>query len=324
LLEPITKAYREAGNLQVSIKEKISWLNKTFWKAVRVLLSGCAVLFVTCWVLLHYTEIVLFFDRYTVADIDTAQIDSYYDLLSRHEKAGKNLILDLGVKDTDDLRIALGKLKDIMGMRDTPIDLSYSDWDGRPASIQSWGDDLTIYVSPQVGKRREQINLLTHELCHIYVWQLKKSIFGALDQEKLVDCASVFLGLGVLALNGMTYEIGPPGYETRIKTFGYLKPEQFGYLLARYCQENGISAKMVKQYLTTAGQRGYYDDGRAYLRKRTQIVNVPEPILKSQSFIRRRLEVLCEKVSLARAKLDTWWEALRDKIYISSGVTGRS
>lgn len=300
----------------MSIKaKKARRIQKTFRKIRRTLFFGIIVAVALGWGILHYTDIMLFLDRFMVANINSAEVDTYYNLLSEHKQPGKNLILDLGVHQSDSLDLALKRLKDIMGLNDTHIDLSYYD-KGRPAYIENWNDDMTIYVSPAIKERREQINLLTHELCHIYVWRLDKKIFGALDEEKLVDTSSVFVGLGVLALNGYTNEItsNPDGsFMTKKKTFGYLKPEQFGYLLARYCYENGITPATVRPHLNETGRK-YYDAGRVALRKQTKDIEVPELVLKAQVMIRSWLEILREKSVQIWTEAKPWWDAIWGRI----------
>ncbi|MBU1122638.1 MAG: hypothetical protein ABIH71_00095 [Candidatus Omnitrophota bacterium] len=192
---------------------------------------GCVFVFVLGGIVLYYPEIMRYFDRFTVVKIDTTEIDTYYDLLSEYKQSGKDLVVDLGINDTDTLPIVINKLKNVMGLRNARIGFAYHNEEEPPAYIRRQGDEMTVFVSTKIKERREEISLLAHELSHIYVWRLKPSIFGMWDQEKLVDCASVFLGLGVVALNSVTdeYTVSPDGgrYEILKKTFGYLKPEQF-------------------------------------------------------------------------------------------------
>jgi hypothetical protein len=120
-----------------------------------------------------------------------------------------------------------------------------------------------------VKEEREVLNLLVHELGHIYVWDLKGSVFAKCDQEKLNDCAGAYLGLGVVMLNGFTNEFGllpGEGYESKVKEFGYLKPEQVGYLTARYCAEHAVPPGAVRPFLNRYGRR-YFDRGLEHLRR---------------------------------------------------------
>ena len=64
-------------------------------------------------------------------------------------------------------------------------------------------------------------------------------------------------------------------YETRKKTYGYFKPEQFGYLLARYCRERGIEKANIDRFLLPAGKK-YFDAGWAYLKKMGHVAAEPD------------------------------------------------
>ncbi|MCX5667817.1 MAG: hypothetical protein NTY34_05870 [Candidatus Omnitrophica bacterium] len=259
-------------------------------KTLSLLLLISVLIFVLGGLVLYYPEIEPYLNRLTFVPIDTAEIDAYYDLLSEHKRSGKELVVDLGMSDADGLEVAIDKLKAKMGLSDVRIGLGFHNEEKPPAYIKKEGDDMTVFVSTRITNRREEINLLAHELSHIYVWKLKESIFGACNQEKLVDCASVFLGLGVLTLNGLTdeYTVSPDGgYETRKKTFGYLEPNQFAYLLARYCAEHNIKDDAVKPYLGPAGRK-YFKVGSRYLRKRTRQTRTPARLVPVKSAIGRK------------------------------------
>jgi|GEM_PF-1832887 hypothetical protein len=256
--------------------------------AILMLLSGA---------ILYYPQIDQYLNRLTFVPIKTDEIDTYYDLLSEHKKPGKELVVDLGLGAADGLEAAIDKLKRIMGFPELKIGLAYYDEDKPPAYIRREGDEMTVVVSTKIKDRREEINLLAHELSHVYVWRLDPSVFGAFDQEKLVDCASVFLGLGVLSLNGLTdeYKVSSDGsYETRKKTFGYLEPNQFAYLLARYCADHNIEDDAVYPHLGPAGRK-YYKFGSKYLRKKDHIAVTPAWLIPARSAIMRYAEVLRKK-----------------------------
>lgn len=287
-------------------------IQKTVKKTLRLfIVVGVLLPLAIAWVIMNYATFQIFMDRFVLASVDTSEIDSYYDLLSEHKQAGKSLVRDLGVEDSVDLKVVLDKLKTAMGMRRDKIELAYHDEEKPPAYIRREGNDLTIYVSTRVKKRREQTNLLVHELGHIYVWRLDGSVFGILDQEKLVDISGVFLGLGALTLNGLTddFKMLPDGgYRAEQKTFGYLKPEQFGYLLARYCAENGIAEANVLGSLNDAGRK-YYKIGSACYRKKMQRGNLPAPVLRAQFAIRGFMKNLHQWLSRAGIKVpDLPWE----------------
>ncbi len=268
-------------------------------KVFSFLILTCALLFVLSGIVLYYPEIEPYLDRFTVVPIDTAEIDAYYDLLSKHKQSGKNLIVDLGMSDTDGLEAAIDKLKTIMGLGYAKIEFAYYDKEKPPAYIEKEGQKTTVFISYKITDRREGINLLAHELSHIYVWGLDSSVFGACNQEKLVDCASVFLGLGVFTLNGLTdeYTVSPEGgYAMRKKTFGYLEPKQFAYLLARYCAEHNVEDSAIKPYLTSAARK-YFKFGSTYLRKRTHRTCTPARLVPVKSAIGRFVQTLYNKLA---------------------------
>ncbi len=273
---------------------------KALMKFFRFCLWACLGLAAAVWLIFHYADVQRFFDRFTVVPVNTAEIDQYYDLLSQYQEPARGLVLDPGGKESDDLEVVLGRLKDLMGLSRVEVRLAYHDAAMPPGYIRSDGDDRTIFLSTYVKKRREQVNVLVHELCHIYVWGLKKPAFKMLDQEKLVDISGVFLGFGVLTLNGMTDDFrmtADGGYATEKKTFGYIKPEQFGYLLARFCAEREISADTLKSYLSPAGWN-FFTTGNAYLKKKTRGTSVPSWVFTARSAIRGFWATVCERLAL--------------------------
>ena len=282
--------------------KKARKFRKLLRKFLRFCLGACLGLGAAVWLIFHYAEAQRFFDRFAVASIHTAEIDQYYDLLTTYEKPGKELVLGPGGKESDDLGVVLERLKGLMGLRHVEVGLAYHDAATPPGYIRSNGDDKTIFLSTHVKNRREQVNVLIHELCHIYVWRLKEPAFRVLDQEKLVDISGIFLGFGVLTLNGMTDDFrvtADGGYSTEEKTFGYLKPEQFGYLLARFCAERGIAVDTVRPHLNSAGWK-FFTMGNAYLQKKTRgAIIVPPWVSAVRSSIRGPWNVFREKLSSA-------------------------
>jgi len=244
-------------------------IRKTAKKIFRYLLMGGMIFLAGYLLRPYYPKISGYFKLYAKAPtLDTEEIDSYFDLLLKHALPGKELVLDLGLEDKDSLQLAIDRLKSVMGLKDYTIWLAYHDQDEPPAYIQQLNDTvMNLRFSKKITKRREQLNVLAHELSHVYVWKLKSSVFEKCDQEKLTDCSTVFSGLGVLTLNGLTDEtiFSFDGYKTQKKLFGYLSPEQFGYLVARYCAEKGIPEDSVRPFLNSTGRK-YFDIGCTYLK----------------------------------------------------------
>ncbi len=202
--------------------------------------------------------------------IDTLEVDRYYELLSKHSKSSGTLVFNLNIKENDDMQAITEILKRAMGLEGYKIWTGYGETYNKPAIITTISPGVaTITISKSVKQKNEQINVLIHELSHIYVWDLDKSILEDCDEEKFVDCAGVFLGLGIQMLNGLTDDIFfmPGGeYQTEKKMFGYIKPEQLGYLFARYCAERRISHYKVMPFLSSAGRK-YFNIGHNYLKR---------------------------------------------------------
>ena len=220
-------------------KRRLRKFGRIAGRAVRLLVAAGLIALSAYWLRPHYPALVGYLNSFGRARVDTKLVDEYYDLLSKHGAAKDEMVLGLGVKDEDDIQVAIDRLKGVMGLGRYKIWLAHHDADKPPAYIKQLGyGDMGILISRLITARREVLNLLVHELGHIYVWGLKSPAFGKCDQEKLNDCAGVFLGLGVVMLNGLTYEftlMPGEGYEARTREFGYLRPEQIGYLVARFC-----------------------------------------------------------------------------------------
>ena len=202
--------------------------------------------------------------------IDTKEVDRYYDLLLKNAGSSKDIVLDLDTSEDSDLQMIADRLKKAMGLGKYRIWVGYYDGEKPPAFIKTVAPGaMTIVLSRKIKQKREQINVLIHELGHIYVWAIDKSLLKDCDEEKVVDCAGVFLGMGVLMLNGLTDDVSvmPDGeYHSEKKMFGYLKPEQLGYLFARYCEENKISSDKIVSHLGPAGRK-YFNIGHNYLMR---------------------------------------------------------
>lgn len=294
-------------------EKKVKSLQRNIKKVIRFFILLCLGIIAAAWLILNYVSVMKFVNRFMVIPIETKEIDTYYDLLSDTQPPGKSLVVNLNLKDNDDVRVAMKKLQDVMGLKDYSIELDYHKEEKPPGyvNIQSntafdvTRNNMTIYLSTHLKTRREQITVLVHELGHIYVWALPKHTFGAFDQEKLVDTSGMYLGLGALTLNGMSdeFRMTPEGgYQTSKKTFGYLTPEQFGYLLARFCRDHNVSDKELKPHLNDTGWK-HYKAGSSYFKQKTGGVHVPEIVLEAQSQIRKFLKFLQEEISNGWAKL---------------------
>lgn len=202
---------------------------------------------------------------------DTAEVDRYYDLLLKNAKQPQTLVLTLGIKDGEDLQMITNRLKKTMGLEQYEIWIGHHDDTEKPlAEIKNMGYGIMgISIYSGITEKREEISLLVHELGHIYVWDLDEAILKGCDEEKVVDTSGIFLGLGILILNGLTDETSfvPGGeYESKKKFLGYLYPSEFGYLLARYVREYGIPKSNITLFLNPTG-REYFESGYNYLER---------------------------------------------------------
>ena len=294
---------------------------RTVKKIVRFFVFSCLAIIAAAWLIMNYVSVAKIFNRFFVIPIETKEIDTYYDLLSDTQPPGKSLVVNLNLKDSDDIRVAMKKMQNVMGLGDYSIDLAYHDKEKPPGYINIESNTtfdvtrnkMTIYLSKKLKSQREQITVLAHELGHIYVWALPKYTFGPLDQEKLVDTSCMYLGLGALYLNGMSDEFNMTpegGYQTSQKNFGYLTPQQFGYLLARFCKDHNIKDAELKPHLNDAGWK-YYKSGAAYFDQQSHGVSVPDFILEAQSYIRKFMRFFEAKISEGLAQLGQFLKTSR-------------
>jgi hypothetical protein len=78
--------------------------------------------------------------------------------------------------------------------------------------------------------------ILAHEVAHIFLHRNRLSFPLESDNEILTDTAAAYLGAGVLSLGGYCSEMRMvDSYTTQTQTshFGYLTPDEFGFLLAK-------------------------------------------------------------------------------------------
>ncbi|HNX90833.1 MAG TPA: hypothetical protein PKG81_03140, partial [Candidatus Omnitrophota bacterium] len=200
--------------------------------------------------------------------IDTGLVDEYYDILSNVRYEGEGLALDLGCPEGTRPEIILERVKDVIGLPYGVI-AGYHGADKPPAYIQNNNGLLTVYYSESLTKIKEIVNVTVHEMGHIYMWNVKKRFPSGFNEEKAVDVSGIYLGLGIQTLNGLTegFFMTPGGsYHAEQKLFGYLSPEEFGYLLARYCRERNIDPENVFPFLNQTGKE-YFGIGISYLER---------------------------------------------------------
>ena len=108
----------------------------------------------------------------------------------------------------------------------------------RPGRIElSNSDDFFVELHSDYRRQYEQVAaILVHEVAHIFCHRYKLSIGNTFEDEVLTDTTAVYLGAGVPILNAFTEESDcspetPNG--KKVSYFGYITPDEFGYLLAK-------------------------------------------------------------------------------------------
>ncbi|MBU1121649.1 MAG: hypothetical protein KKF54_02990 [Candidatus Omnitrophica bacterium] len=212
---------------------------------------------------------------YYFTKIKTNEIDKFYSFLSMHQDSGlnKNIIIKLGVKNANDFYALVEQLKKAMGLDYCNIHISIHAEDKPPAYIKTIGyNNYEISISRTLKTKHERIGAFIHELGHIYKTKLNIPFEYNYDEERLIDCICIHLGFGMFLMNNITdEEIYIPGvaHQSEKRFFGYLKPEQFGYLFARYLKENRVELGNIKPFLTRGAHR-YFKIGSNYLTRKNK------------------------------------------------------
>lgn len=90
------------------------------------------------------------------------------------------------------------------------------------------GPEYFIELNDRFRTHRRDIGAaLAHEVMHVYLHRLDLSFPGTADNEILTDTAATYLGAGWLLLDAYRED------EMTSQKFGYLTPEEFGYVLAK-------------------------------------------------------------------------------------------
>lgn len=137
----------------------------------------------------------------------------------------------------------------------------------RPGRIElSDSDDFFIELQSDYRRRYEQVAaILAHEIAHIFCHRLKISIGNTFEDEVLTDTAAAYLGAGVPILNAFTeesdYTADTPN-RMRQQCFGYITPDEFGYVLAK--RHAAFGENPLSSLATKSGTEAYqYGRARA-------------------------------------------------------------
>jgi hypothetical protein len=108
----------------------------------------------------------------------------------------------------------------------------------RPGQIElSNSNDFFIELHAEHCHSYERVAaILAHEIAHIFCHRLGISIGNTFEDEVLTDTTAAYLGAGVPILNAFDVESGftlETPNRMRLRCFGYITPDEFGYLLAK-------------------------------------------------------------------------------------------
>lgn len=217
---------------------------------------------------LIYIFIRFIYPRY-FQRIDIKNIEGFIEYLD-YKLNGQNfpLILRLGISG----RMAPQKWAEIvtrrililMGHKDVSVAIKFVNLDlrtsGRIHTLDYFHFDVELSNAVK-DNYTYIVSILVHELTHLYMNRnmlYRDGVEMTHTNEVLTEVASIYLGFGTQVLNSIVdEEIVIPGlyYESKKHFFGYIKPEQFGYIFAKFLFERGILIKNLDKYLSPGAMR---------------------------------------------------------------------
>jgi len=115
-----------------------------------------------------------------------------------------------------------------------------------------------IFVNDKYVKDPYAVSaVLAHEIMHLYLMSRKHIVLeDKKENELLTDLGTIYLGLGILVINGMSYKsnwfltviglfAGVLYVNEQKLAFGYFEPRQYAFYLKEYFRRNNIQLKRV-------------------------------------------------------------------------------
>lgn len=137
-----------------------------------------------------------------------------------------------------------------------------SDLGDTPGRFTVEGDREFIFVNSKYRGDPYAVGaILAHEIMHLYLMSRKNVVLkNKAENELLTDLGTIYLGLGVLVINGMSYKsnwfltviglfAGVLYINEQKLTFGYFDPYQYAFYLKEYFKINNIQLKEVAKYI---------------------------------------------------------------------------
>lgn len=162
----------------------------------------------------------------------SAQINSYqsdFDALAENSRYSGDLIVStqkLAADIASHYRIPI-----------TTVIVNYSATLSSPGRVElSRGNEFFVELHANYRRKKNAVaGILSHEIAHIFLHRFGASWEDQKTNEILTDTTAAYLGFGVTIMNASVYRTKNAGNstETTLEYFGYLSPDEFGYLLAR-------------------------------------------------------------------------------------------
>ncbi len=119
------------------------------------------------------------------------------------------------------------------------------------------GKEVFIEISDELVSGESMLAVLSHEITHKYLdinnISCGKGVQYIYENEILTDIASIYLGMGKIALNGceyknISYEIN--SIRTKTYRYGYLNREQLAFVYSFICMMRGLSVEKCDEGLS--------------------------------------------------------------------------
>jgi len=153
------------------------------------------------------------------------------------------------------------KIFDWLEYEANDLAINYSDEIEPPGLYFTDKGTSYIYINSKHRENPFEVSaILAHEIMHyILLTVMKVALEETHDNEQFTDVATIYSGLGILVLNGFSYDsgwgetvvaamFGALRIHTETLSFGYYKPKQYARMFAKYLGSSGLSAKEAAPY----------------------------------------------------------------------------
>jgi hypothetical protein len=118
-----------------------------------------------------------------------------------------------------------------------------------------------IYINRKYSKQPYALGaILAHEMMHLFLLRRKISFENTRENELLTDLSTIYMGLGILIINGMSYEgswflsilglfAGVIYSREKKLSFGYFDPSDYSKYLNDYFKVNKIDLSRVAKHI---------------------------------------------------------------------------